>query len=151
MEQRGLPNVIGFPKANLVVGGNTGNQNWVWRVDVDSGTGEKLELPQSEPTGLVKWNSYATSRVPEFSPDGEVFALGRSVTVWDTFDRSRDSEGELPEAINRAARSASYRGNQNRAEEGAGAPGEGVIRHLDSLLRADAGGECEFGEPLRCL
>ncbi|HTY63090.1 MAG TPA: hypothetical protein VMG30_12650 [Acidobacteriota bacterium] len=90
-----LPTVIGFPKVNAVVGGNSGNQNWVWRVDLDSGTGEKLELPQSKPTGQVKWNSYAMSPIPEFSPDGEVFALGRSVTVWDTFDRSRDSGGEL--------------------------------------------------------
>jgi hypothetical protein len=90
-----LPNVIGFPKANVVVGGNTGNQNWIWRVDLDSGTGEKLELPQSKPTGLVKWNSYAMSPVPEFSPDGEVFVVGRSITAWDMFDRSRDSGGEL--------------------------------------------------------
>jgi len=90
-----LPNVIGFPQANVVVGGNTGNQNWVWRLDVDSGTGEKLQLPQSKPTGRVKWNSYAMSPVPEFSPDGEVFALGRSVTAWDTFDQTRDNGGEL--------------------------------------------------------
>jgi hypothetical protein len=80
-----FPEAIGFPKANVVVGGNTGNQNWLWRVDVDSGSGEKLELPQSKPTGLVKWNSYSMSAVPEFSPDGEVFAVGRSVTAWEFF------------------------------------------------------------------
>jgi hypothetical protein len=90
-----LPNVIGFPKASVVVGGNTGNQNWVWRVDLDSGTGEKLALPQSKPTGPVKWNSYSMSPVPEFSPDGEVFAVGRSVTAWNNFDQSRDTGGEL--------------------------------------------------------
>jgi hypothetical protein len=59
-----LPNVIGFPQANAVVGGKNGTQNWVWRVDVDSGTGEKLELPQPKPTGQVKWNSYAMSPFP---------------------------------------------------------------------------------------
>jgi hypothetical protein len=90
-----LPNVIGFPQADAVVGGDTGNQNWVWRVDLGSGTGEMIELPQSKPTGLEKWSGYAMSPIPEFSPDGEVFALGRSVTAWDTFDRSRDSAGEL--------------------------------------------------------
>jgi hypothetical protein len=90
-----LPIAIGFPQADVVVGGSTGNQNWVWRVDVGSGTGEKMELPQSKPTGLAKWNSYAMSPVPEFSPDGEVFAVGRSVTAWDTFDQSRDNGGEL--------------------------------------------------------
>lgn len=90
-----FPEAIGFPKVNVVVGGNTGNQNWIWRVDVDSGTGEKLELPQSKPTGLVKWNGYSMSPVPEFSPDGEVFALGRSVTAWDAFDDSRDAGGEV--------------------------------------------------------
>jgi len=90
-----FPEAIGFPKVNVVVGGNTGNQNWLWRVDVESGSGEKLELPQSKPTGLVKWNSYSMSAVPEFSPDGEVFAVGRSVTAWDTFDRSREAGGEL--------------------------------------------------------
>ncbi|HKW98893.1 MAG TPA: hypothetical protein VJN43_14235 [Bryobacteraceae bacterium] len=35
------------------------------------------------------------SLVPEFSPDGEVFAIGRSVTAWDVFDLSRDAGGEL--------------------------------------------------------
>ena len=90
-----LPSVIGFPEANLVVGGNTGNRNWVWRVDVASGTGEKIELPQSRPTGLVKRNGYAMSSIPEFSPDGEVFALARSITAWDTFDRPGDGGGEL--------------------------------------------------------
>jgi hypothetical protein len=90
-----FPDALGFPKDNVVVGGNTGNQNWVWRIDVDAGTGEKLELPQSKPTGLVKWNGYAMSPVPEFSPDGEVFAVGRSATAWDIFDRPHDAGGEL--------------------------------------------------------
>jgi hypothetical protein len=90
-----LPNVIGFPNADAVVGGNTGNQNWLWRIDLGPGTGEKIELPQAKPTGTVKWNSYAISPVPEFSPDGEVFAVGRSVTAWDVFDRSRNAGGEL--------------------------------------------------------
>lgn len=90
-----LPEAFGFPQADVVVGGKTGNQNWVWRVDLGSGTGEKRELSQSKPTGLVKWNAYAMSRIPELSPDGEVFALGRSVTAWDVFDRPRDAGGEL--------------------------------------------------------
>jgi hypothetical protein len=90
-----LPTVIGFPSADVVVGGNTGNQNWLWRVDLASGTGEKIELPQAKPTGTVKWHGYAMSPIPDFSPDGEVFAVGRSVTAWDVFDRSREAGGEL--------------------------------------------------------
>ena len=90
-----FPNFIGFPQADVVVGGNTGNQNWVWRVDVGSGTGEKIELPEAKPKGLVKWNSYGMSHVPEISPDGEVFVIARSATAWDTFDRNRNTGGEL--------------------------------------------------------
>jgi hypothetical protein len=90
-----LPDAIGFPQPELVVGGSAGNENLVWRVDVGVGTGEKIELPQAKPAGAVKWNGYALSPTADVSPDGEVFLVARSVTAWDTFDRSRDAGGEL--------------------------------------------------------
>lgn len=90
-----FPDAIGFPQSDVVVGGNTGNQNWVWRVDIAAGAGEKIELPQAKPAGVVKWNGYAMAQVVETSPDGEVFLVARSITAWDMFDRSREAGGEL--------------------------------------------------------
>jgi len=90
-----LPDSIGFPQAGVVVGANAGNENLVWRVDLDAGTGEKIELPQAKPAGTVKWNGYAIAPLTELSPDGEVFLVARSITAWDTFDRSRAAGGEL--------------------------------------------------------
>lgn len=47
--------------------------------------------PPGSPTTC---RTVAASRpVPEFSPDGEVFAVRRSVTAWNNFDQSRDSGG----------------------------------------------------------
>jgi hypothetical protein len=90
-----LPDAIGFPQADVVVGANAGNENSVWRVDVNAETGEKIELPQVKPAGTVKWNGYAISPITDVSPDGEVFVVARSVTAWDTFDRSHGVGGEL--------------------------------------------------------
>ena len=90
-----LPDAIGFPQAGAVVGANAGNENLVWRIDVDAGTGEKIELPLAKPAGTVKWNGYTISPVADVSPDGEAFLVARSITAWDTFDRSRDAGGEL--------------------------------------------------------
>lgn len=90
-----LPDSIGFPQAGVVVGANAGNENLVWRVDLDAGTGEKIELPQAKPAGTVKWNGYAIAPLTDLSPDGEVFLVARSITALDTFDRSREAGGEL--------------------------------------------------------
>jgi hypothetical protein len=90
-----LPDTIAFPQPDVVVGGNTGNQTLVWRVDVDAGTGEKIELPQAKRAGGVKWNGYTMSPVAEVSPDGEVFLVARSITAWDAVDRPREGGGEL--------------------------------------------------------
>jgi len=90
-----LPDAIGFPQPDVVVGANAGNENLVWRVDLNAMTGEKIELPQTKPAGTVKWNGYAISPIAEVSADGEVFVVARSVLAWDVFDRSHEAGGEL--------------------------------------------------------
>ncbi|MGB6941021.1 MAG: hypothetical protein WBE37_01325 [Bryobacteraceae bacterium] len=145
-----LPIAIGFPHAaGAVVGGSTGNQNWIWRIDLNSGTGEKIELPQAKPIGRVKWNSYTISPIPEFSPDGEVFALGRSVTAWDTFDRSRSSAGELDIIQSRPLKVLSV----IPLEDGCG-PGSVAVDHRDGFTtvlqrRCGKWGRDEFPKPRR--
>jgi hypothetical protein len=89
------PDAIGFPQDGVVVGGHTGNENYAWRVDLSSGTGERLALPQSKSGRFVKWISYAMSHLVGLSPDGEVFVVARSSTAWDEFDRSHEAGGEL--------------------------------------------------------
>jgi hypothetical protein len=90
-----LPDAIGFPQDRVVVGANAGNENLVWRIDVDAGIGEKIVLPLAKPAGMVKWNGYTISPIANVSPDGEAFLVARSITAWDTFDRSRAAGGEL--------------------------------------------------------
>jgi hypothetical protein len=87
--------VIGFPSADVVVGGKTGNQDLVWRADLASGSGEKIELAMAKHGPLNQWVAGSMSPTVEISPDGGAFVISRSFTQWDILDRSRDGDGEL--------------------------------------------------------
>lgn len=90
-----LLQAIGFPSADAVVGGTTGNQDLMWRADLGSGSSEKIELPKAKRGPLTRWVAGAMSPTVEVSPDGEALVISRSFTPWDILDRAHDGGGEL--------------------------------------------------------
>jgi len=90
-----LLQAIGFPSGDAVVGGTTGNHDLMWRADLGSGSGEKIELPEAKRGPLTRWVAGAMSPTVEVSPDGEALVISRSFTPTDILDRAHDGEGEL--------------------------------------------------------
>lgn len=91
-----LPDALGFPSADILVGAATrSDRTWVWRVDLAGGHGEKLELPQARRGVLVRWNDYETHGELPVSADGQVFAVPRAVIAWDIFDHAHFGGGAV--------------------------------------------------------
>jgi hypothetical protein len=88
-------NVIAFPREDIVFGASTGNDSWMWKVDLHSGRGEKVKLPQARPGPFLRWISYSMPHQADVSPDGDVVVLARSATAWDLVDRPHDRGSEL--------------------------------------------------------
>jgi hypothetical protein len=91
---------VGFVGPNTIVGESVRQsteremQSWVWRVDLDHGTAEKIELPKPGFSLFTAWRDYRLNRNVSVSADGAVFAVGRSITNW-AFDEPTNGPTQI--------------------------------------------------------
>jgi hypothetical protein len=91
---------VGFVSSNIIVGESVrqnakqATQSWVWIVNLDSGTGDKVELPKPGYSLFTAWRDIQVRQRVSVSTDGAVFAVGRSITKW-AFDEPWPSPAEI--------------------------------------------------------
>jgi hypothetical protein len=86
--------LLAFPDQDTVLGtAARSDGDWVWRADLASGQGQQLKLPQAKEAGTIRTDSDVEGG--SSSPDGQVFAVARTITAWDADKRPHEMPGEI--------------------------------------------------------